>query len=401
MGRMPLYPSPNQLITNNYPPLSFYIVGAFGRLIGDPILAGRLLSLLAVAMIAVSVALVIRRLGGNRAGAGIGALYFVATMSRGFDSYVGMNDPQLLAQAVMTFGFLAFLGATARDRGYMAPILVMVIAGFIKHNIIAMPLTAFVWLTVRRPHQIVKCVALAVVAVVIGFAACFAIFGPDFFTNMLCPRSYSFRPALDAVGRLRWVAIGLAAWACVAWTRHTEPGVQLCNLFIGIALAVFFLQKAGSGVADNAAFDLVIAASICVGFVFAHARFLPLADRVGSDVLQIALVTAICVWLVAARSFLAIKSFQPVRLVFDPGFQVEIAAREKAMADSVASVRATPGNVSSSTFVSYRSGKPFVVDAFNANERIKAGALPQDAITRNVIRGTLTVEETDPLSRWY
>ncbi len=243
MGRMPLYPSPNQLITNNYPPLSFYIVGAFGRLIGDPILAGRLLSLLAVAMIAVSVALVIRRLGGNRAGAGIGALYFVATMSRGFDSYVGMNDPQLLAQAVMTFGFLAFLGATARDRGYMAPILVMVIAGFIKHNIIAMPLTAFVWLTVRRPHQIVKCVALAVVAVVIGFAACFAIFGPDFFTNMLCPRSYSFRPALDAVGRLRWVAIGLAAWACVAWTRHTEPGVQLCNLFIGIALAVFFSKR--------------------------------------------------------------------------------------------------------------------------------------------------------------
>ena len=27
MGRMPLYPSLDQLITNNYPPLSFYIVG--------------------------------------------------------------------------------------------------------------------------------------------------------------------------------------------------------------------------------------------------------------------------------------------------------------------------------------------------------------------------------------
>jgi hypothetical protein len=58
MGRMPLYPSPNQLITNNYPPLSFYIVGAFALLIGDPILGGRLLSLLAVIMIALARGLV-------------------------------------------------------------------------------------------------------------------------------------------------------------------------------------------------------------------------------------------------------------------------------------------------------------------------------------------------------
>ena len=31
MGKMPLYPSTAQLITNNYPPLSFYIVGLAGR----------------------------------------------------------------------------------------------------------------------------------------------------------------------------------------------------------------------------------------------------------------------------------------------------------------------------------------------------------------------------------
>ena len=402
MGRMPLYPSPNQLITNNYPPLSFYIVGAFGRLIGDPILAGRLLSLWAVTIIAVAVALIIRRLGGDRAGAGIGAVYFVATMSRGFTGYVGMNDPQLLAQAVMAFGFLGFLGATARDRGYVAPILVMAIAGFIKHNIIAMPLTAFVWLAICRPHQIVKCVAVAGVAVVIAFVACFAMFGPDFFTNMLCPRTYSLKLVLvDAAGSLRWVAIGLAAWAYVGWTRRTEPGVQLCNLFFGIALAAFLLQQAGSGVGKNAVFDLVIAVSICVGIVFAQARFLPLADRVGSEALQIVLIAVISVCLVGVKSFSGLKNLPPVRLVFDSGFRTEIAAREKAMADSVASVRATPGDVFCSTFVSYRSGKPFVVDVFNTNERIKAGALPQDAIARNVVRGTLTDKETDPLTRWY
>jgi hypothetical protein len=396
MGRMPLYPPSNQLITNNYPPLSFYIIGAFGRLIGDPMLAGRLLSLVAVVFSAVAIALAIRWLGGNRASAGIGAIYFVASMSRFSDGYVGMNDPQLLAQAVMVFGFLAFLSATERDRGYMAPIFVMVVAGFIKQNIIAMPLTAYVWLAVRRPHRMVNSVALGAGAVAIGFAVCFAIFGPDFFTNMLCPRSYSFRSALGAVRDLRPVAVGLAAWAYVGWTRRTDSDVQLCNLFMGIALAAFFLQKTGAGVDCNAQFDLVIAVSICVGLAFAHAPFLPLARRFGPEVLQIALLAAICVLLVG-RSF---RHSRSVRLVFDPSFQMEIAVREKAMVESVARVRATPGDVYSSLFVCYRSGKPFAIDDFNANERIKGGTLPQDAINGRVIRGTLTVVEADPLSWW-
>jgi len=52
MGGMKLYPSLDQLITNNYPPLSFYCVGAMGRIIGDTILAGRLLSIMGLLVIA-------------------------------------------------------------------------------------------------------------------------------------------------------------------------------------------------------------------------------------------------------------------------------------------------------------------------------------------------------------
>jgi len=40
----PLYPQ--GLMVNNYPPLSFYIVGALGTITGDPIVAGRLVSLI-------------------------------------------------------------------------------------------------------------------------------------------------------------------------------------------------------------------------------------------------------------------------------------------------------------------------------------------------------------------
>src|SRR5437867_2850335 len=84
IGKMPLYPSTDQLITNNYPPLSFYIVGLVGRFIGDPMLAGRLLSLVAVVAIATAIALSVRRLGGSGVAGKISAAFFVATMSRFF-----------------------------------------------------------------------------------------------------------------------------------------------------------------------------------------------------------------------------------------------------------------------------------------------------------------------------
>jgi hypothetical protein len=50
--------------------------------------------------------------------------------------------------------------------------------------------------------------------------------------------------------------------------------------------------------------------------------------------------------------------------------------------------------------VDYRAGKPFVVDKFNAEQRILAGALPKDAISARVAAGTLTIVEVDPHARW-
>jgi len=45
--------------------------------------------------------------------------------------------------------------------------------------------------------------------------------------------------------------------------------------------------------------------------------------------------------------------------------------------------------------VSYRAGKPFAVDRFNVEQRIVAGALPQDVVAARVASGSLTIVE-DP-----
>src|SRR5208337_3786672 len=49
MGAVALYPATDTLIVNNYPPLSFYVVGTIAKVTGvDALYVGRALSLLAV-----------------------------------------------------------------------------------------------------------------------------------------------------------------------------------------------------------------------------------------------------------------------------------------------------------------------------------------------------------------
>ena len=175
LGRRPLYPAPDELITNNYPPLSFYATGAVGRLVGDAVFAWRLLSLLAVLATGGLVAVGVREFGGSGVAAAVGGVWFVATMGRFFTEYVGMNDPHLLAQAVMLAGFLAFARAVRRDRGYAAPVLVMVAAGFLKHNVVALPLAAYLGLAIARPRRLPWCVAVGGTAAAGGLALCHAV----------------------------------------------------------------------------------------------------------------------------------------------------------------------------------------------------------------------------------
>jgi hypothetical protein len=150
-------------------------------------------------------------------------------------------------------------------------------------------------------------------------------------------------------------------------------------------------------VACNSEFDLVIAVTISVGLALAYIPSIPLARRFRRELLQAAVLTAVCGFFFVSRHFL---HFPQVRLFFDPSFREEVSTREKAMADSVARVRSTTGDVFSSIYVCYRSGKPFVVDDFGVEERVKAGLLPKDAINQRVLRGTLTVVGTDKLSFW-
>src|SRR5262249_39225420 len=277
----------------------------------DPVLAGRLLSLAGVALCAGGIFVAIKGFVGDSLAAGVGALYFLATMSRFFTGYVGMNDPHLLAQGVMTLGFVALSRAMEHDRWYVAPILAIVTAGFMKHTLIAMPLSGLTWLVVRRPNRSAYFAVVACGATVLGLAFCYALYGRDFFANLLSPRGFNWRHSLGAVGHLQWVAVGLIASIYLAVVRRGDPAVQFSSVFIVFGLWTFFLQKTGDGVAHNAQFELVLGVSIGVGVAFARMPVLPLARRYSADALRVALLVVISLRLVAS------SRLEPVRLLID------------------------------------------------------------------------------------
>src|SRR5215469_3149289 len=116
MGVAPLYPPTDTLIVNNYPPLSFYVVGSLARVFGDALYVGRALSLMAVVALGGLIAAAIRRLGGGGAGAAVGGLWFIAVMARSFTRFVGMNDPQLVGHVLMMGALAWFMAREAHGK---------------------------------------------------------------------------------------------------------------------------------------------------------------------------------------------------------------------------------------------------------------------------------------------
>src|SRR5258708_35860465 len=106
-------------------------------------------------------ALGVRRLGGRGVAARISATFFVATMSVFFMPYVGMNEPQLLSEAIMAFGFLGFLIARSNDRGYVGPVLVLDLAVFVKHNTLALSVPGFLCVRSSLPPKAPSCFSVA------------------------------------------------------------------------------------------------------------------------------------------------------------------------------------------------------------------------------------------------
>jgi hypothetical protein len=279
-GAGPLYPAPGGLTGNNYPPLSFYVVGGVGRIVGDPIMAGRIIALLAVLGVAASIFVAIRRCS-NPAGAApaIGALLFLGFNATLFRPYLAMNDPQWLGHVIMMAGFLCLIPGradlTPDDRYVVAAALLMMIGGMVKHNLLALPLAATIWLALHHRRALAIWLTSGTIALLLAAVVWYQAFGIDIFLNVFASdRQFSWGRALHkGFPILAAFAPLIIVSAKLISVGRSDDRLDLFLLAAVIALLLGFFQRGGAGVDKNAHFEALISLCIAAGISLARYGF--------------------------------------------------------------------------------------------------------------------------------
>ncbi len=369
-GSRPLYPDADALITNNYPPLSFYWVALVSKLGLDALYVGRALSILAVAAISASAAVCIRGLGASRISAVVGGLWFLATTARFFDGYVGMNDPHLPATGLMIVALVWFLARHRRERSVEPAVLLMVIAGFYKHSLVATPAAALLWLTSLHWRLGLRATLVGIGAAGFGLALCVFAFGPSFADQLLSPRYYSVVRSLHLLGRLQWIAPALLLCLIWSWRASGTESNRFVRIYIGVAFAAFFLQSGGDGVDDNAQFELAVATALGLGLAFDTASQIFGLDESKVDRARAAILAALI-----ARLLLSTR-LEPYLVLASPEYRNLFPANAEIAKQETQRIRAIPGAVYCTISIVCRfAGKPFVLDRFAMEQRVKIGRM--------------------------
>jgi len=367
LAGLPLYTDASSPISNNYPPLSFYIVGLLGRAIGDTILAGRLLCLTGLIAVAVTIERVVGRFGGYRqwsvAAAGLFLLIIAAVAPR----YLAADDPQWMAEALMIGSLLLLIGhgrSMPGDKRIVAACLLMVLSGVIKHNQIALPIATTLWLAWYDRRGLKVWLATAMAAGSVAVAALAFIYGRSLFEEVLHHQRL-INPALfgDALRSLSFQLPELLIALAIAWRRPRDSRIVLLLLFALLAVAIGIGERMGTGVSQNAHFDSAIALTILAGIALSRGAvgLRPIGLRLAAFAVMIVPMTV------------KVVRQAPANL----GQLAAIGQTDAQWRDAIALLAAQSGPVACErTALCWWSGKPYSLDIFNYGQKLHLGHDP-------------------------
>jgi hypothetical protein len=282
-----------------------------------------------------------------------------------------MDDPQWLAQAVMMCGLSVYLRAPEKPSSALVAGVLMAVALFVKHNIVALPLTLLLWLAVRDRRAAMRFAAAGLTTGIAGLALCGALFGMDFFRGLLAPRSYSY---LEMVRRgfvhLSQMQIPLAI-AVLGALGARDRYFSLFFMYLAVALFIGLTELSGAGVNVNAMFEALIALSLCLGHLAGKWRDRP--QRLWT-------IVACAATLLIAVGLDSNQRIYRVR----PWLEDE-RAKQASTLRAVELLAAQPGRAACATIVlCYWAHKEFEFDPFNYNQGVRAGLKDPNAMLQRI-----------------
>jgi hypothetical protein len=370
-----LYPHYDALISNNYPPLSFYLNSCLAMIIGDNVITGRIISLLSLLVVASMLGICAMEMGGRGTEAMVISSFFLASIAVFAGGYVGTADPQWLGHAAQLSGLYLLL--KSRNKGWLfyLSIFIMVVSGFVKHSLIAMPLAVFLWLLVNDRAAFVRFLTVGLL-VVCSFLLVFTmIHGLDFLRGLFLDcrawKPYLFVSLIDYRFSKLMVFLMLGVLGFVLLPK-SETSILLLLYFLLASLWGAYISG-GIGVDWNALFDVVIASTLVGGAFLRHADRIECQNALKVRILSIAILLVFAVALavplphqiVKARQFWKTRELQIETAAGDIRYLSDIHG--PAMCEDLS--------------LCYWAGKRFEVDYFSTGQKIRAGVIERQELT--------------------
>jgi hypothetical protein len=366
-----LYPPAASLLFNNYPPLSFYVVGLLG---GDPIVAGRIVSLASLGVATAGIYASLRAMGAARGASAFAALLFPAGLIV-FTDYVGMDDPQLLGHAIAMAGLVLLLREPRTLATTVAGALALTLALFVKHNLVALPLALAIWFAVHDGRGAIWFALTGMVTASVGLLAFYLVYHAGLPNVVNAPRLWSLVQMRQAMAAwMVWGGAPLVVLAALVWFRKDDPHVVLVAIYASTALLLGAWFSGGAGVDSNAWFDAMIALALAGGLAL---------DALGEAPWRSAAVAVFLALPLALGLALAEESpFAPVDAQ-TPRVDIAFLAAQKGPA------------LCEMLSLCYWAGKDAEVDVFNLGQAYATGARKDDALVALLRKRHFAVIELD------
>jgi hypothetical protein len=365
-----LYPAMDALISNNYPPVSFFVIGFLGRANANPIFAGRVVALASLLLVTLNV-IVWLRTNGVRPSIALGTgATFIITMDALAPGYIAQNDPQWFGHALMTTGMVVLWRNPQSAARLATAGTLLLVGGCIKHLLLPLPVSLGVWLWSKDRRAFWKCLALMGALGLLLLTVTFAAYGNNVIEGVLgAPRRLTVkRPFLVAETVLGSLLPFLWFAATLLRKYRSCSAAQFALNYLGIATIVAALVSAGDGVWVNAAFDIAIAGGLSTGLALEDITARLSSSRSRHAILLCGSVVAGLIFVISAATSLRIN-IQRLHA---------LPAKIEANAADIEFLRQHDARSAAceSLALCFWAGAPFSLDFFNFGQKLKTGRVP-------------------------
>jgi len=377
MQHLPLYYPKYGWTTVNYPFLSFYLVGYVSHIIGDYLLTGRLLSLVALLVSCVLVGLIVKKLTDAWGPAIFAGAFCLGLFCSQVSNYVAMDDPQILAHPFFLCGLWLYLAAPPSTMRIAGITSLFTLGGNIKQNLLPAPISVLLDLFMTSSSKAIRFMLFGVFFLALSIVVNMWVGGQFFISHLLTSRAFAF-VKLRYMFSLFYSSLGQpllisAFWSI--WQLGNRQG-RVISFYFFSSLLIGLAFGGGAGVSENTFFDNAFAMSIIMGACL--------------DLLWKAPITSfgkggrwrflVPVLLYSTVVFTYLPWGGDVRRILS-----ELPARERQYTTEVSFLAGKPGPAICETLMlCYDAGKPYILDPFNSTRLVQLGKLDSHEIVKQI-----------------